>query len=137
MSKADGFFKVNRAIFNHSIWQDVGEFRLFILLVGQAMFSDGVSVGSVELKRGQYIRSYRMLREDLMYLENNSMKYYSVSKIKRMIDNLVLNKRITKVDTEHGTLFTITNYNLYQDKTVVDDVDTEQQQNSNGTATEQ
>jgi hypothetical protein len=110
-----GAFQTSRDIFLNPIWQDVPKFRIFFYIVGNAVFSDdGVRVGGVHLKRGQYLRSYRNLQEDLTYLENRSIKKYSLSVIKRKIDQLILEKRLEIEECELGTLFTVVNYAIYQ-----------------------
>jgi len=107
-------FYISRDIFENDIWQKPTELRLFLYLVGKAMFTDGVKIGGIELKRGQFIRSYRNIVKDLAYIENNAVKEYSLSTISKLIDKLINEDRITKEDTELGTLFTITNYSQYQ-----------------------
>ena len=107
-------FYISRDIFENDIWQKPTELRLFLYLIGKAMFTDGVKIGGVELKRGQFIRSYRNIVKDLIYIENNAVKEYSLSTISKLIDKLINENRITKEDTELGTLFTITNYSQYQ-----------------------
>ncbi|MCM3573318.1 DnaD domain protein [Mesobacillus subterraneus] len=110
-----GAFQTSREIFNNPIWQDVIKFRLFFYIVGNAVFSEeGVKQGSILIKRGQYLRSYRNLAADLEYLENKSLKRYSLSVIKKKIDQLVMEKRLKVEETELGTLFTVVNYALYQ-----------------------
>ena len=136
-----GVFQIDRAIFDNSIWNNVVEFRVFFYIVGNAVWKEeGVKVGNVHVKRGQYLRSYRNLREDLMYIENNKIKYYGIATIKRTIDKLVVDGRLEKEETEHGTLFTVVNYSLYQGSTGLilvawNEVGTqmEQQRNSSGT----
>ena len=64
MSK--GAFQTSREIFANPIWQDIPKFRIFFYIYGNAVFSkDGALVGGMELKRGQFLRPYRNLREDL------------------------------------------------------------------------
>lgn len=110
-----GVFQVDREIFDNSIWQNPAEFRLFFYILGNAVWSEeGVKCGDLLVQRGQYLRSYRKLREDLMYVENNAIKYYSLSHIKKLTDKLVVDGRIEKKDTELGTLFTVVNYCKYQ-----------------------
>lgn len=110
-----GVFQVDREIFDNSIWQNPAEFRLFFYILGNAVWSEeGVKYGDVLIQRGQYLRSYRNLRNDLMYTENNAIKYYSLSHIKKLVDKLVADGRIEKEDTELGTLFTVVNYTKYQ-----------------------
>ena len=109
-----GKFQLSREIFEHSIWQNPAEFRLFVYLIGKAMFSDGVNVGDYKLNKGQYLRSYRKLRDDLMYIENNEIKHYSLGTVKNLVDKLVRDGRIETLKTELGTLFTVVNYAQYQ-----------------------
>lgn len=110
-----GAFQTSREIFNNPIWQDVIKFRLFFYIVGNAVFSEeGVKQGNILIKRGQYLRSYRNLAADLEYLENRSLKRYSISVIKKKIDQLVMEKRLKVEETELGTLFTVVNYAVYQ-----------------------
>ena len=110
-----GAFLTSREIFTHPIWSDVIKFRLFFFIVGNAMFSDeGVEVGGINLSRGQFLRSYRNLASDLEYLDNRSLKKYSISVIKKKVDQLVKENRLRVEDTELGTLFTVVNYDTYQ-----------------------
>lgn len=108
------WFKINRNIFDSDIWNDVTTFRLFILLIGKATHQDGVKVSGLELKQGQYLRSYRKLAEDLEYKEGRGTKSYSVGTISKCVDRLVKSQRVSKEETEYGTLFTVLNYAIYQ-----------------------
>lgn len=135
---AGGSFQTSREIFEHPIWQDVTKFRLFFYIYGQAVFSDdGVRVGDMFLKRGQYLRSYRNLSKDLEYIENRQIKSYSISTIKRTIDKLVKENRLLIDDTELGTLFTVVNYEEYQGFGSIKKDNLAQRGNSVGTEAEQ
>jgi len=110
-----GAFQTSREIFENSIWQDVPKFRIFFYIVGNAVFAEGgTTVAGIHLKRGQYLRAYRNLATDLEYIENRSVKRYSLSVISRKIEQLVKEERIKIEDTELGTLFTVLNYAMYQ-----------------------
>lgn len=133
-----GVFQIDRKIFESDIWNNVIEFRIFFYILGNAIWKkEGVHVGNIHIKRGQYLRSYRNLREDLMYIENNAIKYYSLSTLKRAVDKLVLDERLDKEETPLGTLFTVVNYCEYQWLRGVVSDNLEQQRNSDGTPTEQ
>lgn len=139
-----GAFQTSRDIFENPIWQNIVEFRLFFLIYGKATFKEGVKKGNTVLNRGQWIRSFRNLQTDLMYLENRSEKTYSLSTIKRAVDNLVKQERIKILECELGTLFEVVNYAKYQDlntyKNVIENAErteSEQQENSNETQREQ
>lgn len=133
-----GAFQTSREIFDNPIWQDVPKFRIFFYIYGNAVFSEeGVRIGDITVKRGQYLRSYRNLISDLEYIENKSIKKYSVSVIKRKVDQLVKENRLKIEDTEYGTLFTVVNYEEYQGFERYKKDNVEQRRNSVGTAEEQ
>ncbi|WP_270999025.1 DnaD domain-containing protein [Listeria seeligeri] len=133
-----GAFQMSREIFENNIWSDVIKFRLFFYIVGNAVFSEnGVMKGGIQIGRGQYLRSFRNLREDLLYYDNNAEKFYSLSTIKEKIDELVREERLEITTTKLGTLFTVRNYALYQDLNNYSGTSSERLPNSHRTATEQ
>jgi hypothetical protein len=135
---AEGAFQTDRKIFNNPIWKNVAKFRLFFFIYGNAVFAEeGKNVGGIHVVRGQFLRSYRNLAEDLEYLENNSIKRYSVSHIKKLIDELVSEQRLLTEPTELGTLFTVLNYEHYQGFERFKKDGREQRENSVRTAREQ
>lgn len=133
-----GVFQVDREIFDNSIWNNVAEFRLFFYILGQAVWKEaGVNIGGILVGRGQYLRSYRNLREDLVYTENKAVKYYSISHIKKITDKLVADERLKKEETELGTLFTVVNYCIYQGFERFENDNREQSENGQRTEQEQ
>lgn len=108
------WFRIYREIFDSDIWIDVTTFRLFMLLIGRATHQDDIKIAGVNLKRGEYLRSYRMLAKDLAYKEGRGRKEYSLRTIKRSIDKLISAERVNVRETEQGTVFTIVNYAEYQ-----------------------
>ncbi|MCK6164058.1 hypothetical protein KZX64_10725 [Bacillus pumilus] len=110
-----GWVKLHRKILEHELWNDVTTFRLFTLLVMKASHQDGFKMNGVVLNKGQYIRSYSKLCEDLAYKEGRGLKKLSKSTIMRSIKKLVMNNIITVSETELGTLFTIVKYESYQE----------------------
>ena len=137
-----GAFLTSREIFENPIWQNIVEFRLFFLIYGKAIFSEeGYKQGNVFIGKGQWLRSYRNLQSDLEYIENRSVKKYSLSTIKRAVDNLVKDGRIKIEDTELGTLFTVVNYARYQGldnykKNIENAERTQSERRANGNETE-
>src|SRR5690625_4632350 len=109
-----GWFKINREMFESDIWADVTTFRLFILLIGKASHEDGYRHRGMILNKGQWVRSYRKLADDLSYKEGRGFKKYSLNTIKRCVQKLVESERIVTEETELGTLFTVVNYQDYQ-----------------------
>jgi hypothetical protein len=113
---SDTPFIVNRDIFDNGIWKNIIEFRLFILIFGKARFDKKpLDMNLFKISRGQWLRSYRKLQDDLEFYYNNAMRKYSLSQIKKAVDSLVNSERIQVEDTELGTLFTVVNYEYYQD----------------------
>ena len=141
----ENWFKLHRKIFDNEIWDDLKLFRFFVYLIGQAVFAkSGVDKGNIHIKRGQLLKSYRKIQDELQYIENNSVKQYSLSVIKRMIKKLKDKEMIETKTTKLGTLFTIINYAKYQDREAEKDkrikelrTELEQQKNSRRTPPEQ
>jgi len=112
---SEGVFQTDREIFSNPVWKNVLKFRLFFFIYGNAVYLEaGKDYSSMHINRGQLLKSYRKLQEGLEYIENRSIKQYSLSQIKKAIDELIDEKRLTKFDTELGTLFTVCNYEEYQ-----------------------
>lgn len=110
-----GWFKIHRELFESELWHDVSTLRLFLFLLAQASHKDGIKTKGIELQRGQYVRSYRKLADDLSYKEGRGYKKYSLSTIKSCVNKLIDAERVNVKETEAGTLFTILNYAKYQD----------------------
>lgn len=134
---AFGAFLMSREIFDHHIFSDQIKFRLFVYILGKAVFAEeGVKKGNVHIKRGQYLRSLRNLREDLLYFENNSEKMYSISTLQRKITELVADGSLQAENTKLGTLFTVVNYNKYQGFDYYQGASLEHQRNTDRTPAE-
>lgn len=138
-----GDFQTSRELFDHPIWKNIVEFRLFFLIYGKAIFSeDGYWAASdLKLERGQWLRSTRKIQEDLSYIENRQIKTYSTSVINRCIKKLEREQRICTKTHELGTVFTVLNYDVYQGFGRFNnnnlEHNLEQHQNSVGTVEEQ
>lgn len=109
-----GWIKLHRKITDHDIWNDVTTFRLFTLLLTKASHRDGLKVSGYTLNRGQYLRSYTKLMEDLSYKEGRGLKKVSKSTVSRSVNKLIENGMVTVHETELGTVFTVCKYHLYQ-----------------------
>lgn len=135
---AGGAFLISREVFENDLWTDTTKFRIFFFIVGNAVFAEeGVKKAGVHIKRGQYLRSLRNLREDLMYYERNAEKLYGMATLNRKINELVNEGRLQIEHTKVGTLFTVVNYEKYQGFDHYKSDSSEQQRNSNGTPAEQ
>ncbi|MBN6887764.1 DnaD/phage-associated family protein [Cytobacillus horneckiae] len=109
-----GWIKLHRRILDNDLWHDVTTFRLFTLLLLRATHKDGVKTKSIVLKRGQYLRSYSKLAEDLEFREGRGFKKVSKSTIKRSVQKLIDAGMVTVSETDSGTVFTIVKYQGYQ-----------------------
>lgn len=109
-----GWIKFHRKILDNEIWQDVTAFRLFTLLLLKASHKDGVKTRGIEVNRGQYLRAYSKLAEDLEYMEGRGYKKVSKSTVERKVKKLVEASMVSVSETVSGTLFTITKYDDYQ-----------------------
>lgn len=115
MDWGETFFNVHRKIFENGIWKHPVELRLFLWILGNSQFSEkGMNYGAIKIQRGQYLRSYRKLQCDLIYVENRTVKKYSLSTIERAVKQLIAMQIIAVCGTELGTLFTVLNYDKYQ-----------------------
>ncbi|MFA5307747.1 MAG: hypothetical protein WC365_09920 [Candidatus Babeliales bacterium] len=133
----EGKFQTDRAIFENEIWKHTLKFRLFFYIYGNAVFSEaGVDKGGIHISRGQFLRSFRGLQDDLEYIENHAVKRYSLSQIKRAVDELATEKRINFTVVSLGTLFTVLNYEQYQGFEQFNNRSIEQRKNTVGTEKE-
>ncbi|MCM3396457.1 DnaD domain protein [Oceanobacillus profundus] len=140
-----GWIKLHRKILDNEIWNDVTTFRLFTLLLLRASHKDGIKTKSIVINRGQYLRSYSKLAEDLEFKEGRGFKKVSKSTIKRSVQKLIDAGMVTVSETDSGTVFTIAKYQDYQaiDEDTEDvsgtdsDTLTERTQNEVGTNPEQ
>jgi len=134
----EGAFQTDRLIFENKIWKNVLKFRLFFFIYGNAVFSEsGVDIDDIHLNRGQFLRSYRNLQSDLEYVENHAVKQYSLSQVKRYVQELVQEKRIKLEVSQLGTLFTVVNYEQYQGFERFNNGSIEQRKNTERTDEEQ
>lgn len=109
-----GWIKFHRKILDNEIWHDVITFRLFTLLLLKASHQDGIKIRGTEINRGQYLRSYSKLAEDLEFKEKRGYKKVAKSTILRSVKKLVSEGMVSISETDNGTLFTIVKYQDYQ-----------------------
>lgn len=109
-----GWIKFHRKILDNEIWHDVTAFRLFTFLLLKASHKDGIKTRGIVINRGQYLRSYSKLAEDLEYMEGRSRKKIPKSTIERKVKKLVDEGMVSISETVSGTLFSILKYDTYQ-----------------------
>jgi hypothetical protein len=133
----EGKFQTDRAIFENEIWKHSLKFRLFFFIYGNAVFTEaGIDKGDIHIGRGQFLRSYRTLQEDLELIENHAVKRFSLSQIKAAADELVVEERLKIFTTSLGTLFTVVNYEEYQGFECFKDSSIERRKNAERTPKE-
>ncbi|GAA0454175.1 hypothetical protein [Alkalibacillus silvisoli] len=105
-----GWVKLERNLLEEEVWTDLLAFRLYTFLLLKASHQEQFKYGGIVLKRGQYIRSYSKLQEDLRYKAGRGTTLVSKSTINRTIKRLVKLELISVEHTIEGTLFTVLNY---------------------------
>lgn len=137
-----GWIKLYRKLLDNEIWHDPLALRLFILLLLRAAHED-TKVNGIEIKRGQWLRSYSNLSEDLGYKVGRGMKKIPKTTLFHCINKLKTFGMIAVDETKHGTLFTVVNYEQYQgfsgsdetERGTVDGTNLERTWNERGTKT--
>lgn len=112
MDKASkGFIKLDRAIFEHWIFQDAEKFKAFVDLIQLMRFRDGeLLIGNeiVVVPRGSYYTSILKLADRWGWSRDKTRAFLTLLEKQNMI----------KVkSTTKGTMLTLENYRLYQDET--------------------
>jgi hypothetical protein len=140
-----GWVKLTKQFTNDELWFNVTAFRLYVWILMKASYADGIVLNGMKLKKGQYIRAYSQLSEDLMYIEGRSKKALAKSTVKRAVDKLVKKGMLMAEETPLGTLFTVVNSDDFRCLDGTDDffcppfreTELEQPQNDNKTKLEQ
>lgn len=98
------YIKLSRNILEWEWWHDINTFRVFIFLLLKANWKDGTWKGTM-VKRGSYISSLDKLAEDTDLTRDE---------VRTVIKHLTKTKEITTHATRKYTVFTVVNYDLYQ-----------------------
>ena len=115
-----GFIKLDRAIFEHWIFQDAEKFKAFVDLIQLMRWKDEkLIIGNkvIEIPRGSYYTSELKLAERWGWSRNKIRDYLKLLESEGMI---------IKKGTTKGTMLTLENYDFYQG-----DGTTEKQQKNN------
>lgn len=128
-----GHFLISRSIYTSAIWAKHPQFlRLWIWLLGKAVFQNGYTFKGHVLKRGELITTYSEISDALSYGFNRAILKPTVKEIRIMlswlqsegmilmkpiIDGTLVNKgrpfELTRAYV--GLLISIVNYDVYQD----------------------
>lgn len=108
-----GFFKIQREYLETSEWangEPFDEAKAWIDIVGRANYAEAEI-----FYRGKYQRVHRgQLATSEVYLANRWN--WSRGRVRRFLRNLIDASRITTDKTRVGTIITVVNYDIYQDK---------------------
>lgn len=99
------YIKIERKILDWEWWHDINTCRVFIFLLLKANWKDDMWKG-VLVKRGSYISSLDKLANDTDLTRDE---------VRTAIKHLKNTKEITTQSTRKYTVFTVVNYDLYQD----------------------
>lgn len=99
------YIKLYRDVLEWGWYRNPNTCRLFIHMLLKANWKDGKFEGKV-IERGSFVSSTRRLSEELDM---------TIDEIRTAIKHLEDEKVITKQTTNKYTVFTVKNYNLYQD----------------------
>lgn len=99
------YIKLNRSILEWEWWADINTTRLFLYMLLKANWKDGKFKG-IDVPRGSFISSIAKLSEGTGL---------SSDEVRTAIGHLVKSNTITKQSTSRFTLFSLVNYDLYQD----------------------
>ncbi|MCI2779172.1 hypothetical protein ACQR22_01280 [Clostridium perfringens] len=126
-----GFIKLDRAIFEHWIFQDAEKFKAFVDLIQLMRFKDEtLIIGNdvITIPRGSFYTSELKLAERWGW---------SRKKVRSYLDLLSKEGMLIKKGTTKGTTLTLVNYDFYQGEGTTKGTSKEHQKNNEGTSKEQ
>lgn len=101
----NGFVKFDRKIANWRWYHDVNTFKLFFHLIITANY-EPKPFENIIVQRGQRVASYQSLATETQM---------SVQNVRTALNHLISTGEVTRQSTSKYTVFTIVNYNMYQD----------------------
>lgn len=101
------YIKLSRKILDWEWWHDINTCRVFIYFLLKANWKDGTWKG-VEVKRGSYISSLDKVADETDLTRDE---------VRTALKHLIKTKEITTVATRKYTVFSVVNYDLYQNVT--------------------
>ena len=102
---ASGWVNLHRKILGWEWYSDINTCRLFIHMLLKANWQEGKFRGTT-VPRGSFISTTSKLAEETRLTNNEA---------RTAISHLIATNEITKQSTNKYTVFTVVNYNLYQD----------------------
>ena len=99
------YVKISRSILDWEWWMDMNTTRVFLYMIIRANWKEGNFKG-IEISRGSFVASIASISAGTG-LTNDE--------VRTAIRHLIKSKNITKQSTNKYTVFTVLNYDLYQD----------------------
>ncbi|RBP00198.1 hypothetical protein [Rossellomorea aquimaris] len=102
-----GWRKLEKDMVETEIFHHPEDIRMYVWILIHATHKDGVQVGDVVLREGQYIRSIGKLQEDLWFYNGKKKDAYATSRIQRSIKRLEKCGWLKAEKFKHGFIFTV------------------------------
>lgn len=99
------YIKIDRKILDWEWWPDINTHRLFMLMLLKANWKDG-SFKGIEVPRGSFVSSIAKLAE---------LSNLTIDEVRTALKHLKRTNEITSKSHSKFTVFTVNNYNAYQD----------------------
>lgn len=99
------YIKIDRKILEWEWWEDINTFRLFVYMLLKANWKEG-SFKGMKIPRGSLVSSISKLSE---------ATNLTVDEVRTALKHLKCTKEITSKSHSKFTVFTVNNYDLYQD----------------------
>jgi len=111
-----GFFPLYRKLMDSDIWhRDDFQLKLWIYLLLNARYKD-TEIRGITVKRGQYLRSYAKMADDLKLIHGRGFKARNPEGVRYGCDAMAKAGMITVEGNLFGVLITIVNYDTYNPK---------------------
>lgn len=104
------YIKVSRGILEWEWWSDINTTRVFLYMLLKANWKDGKFKG-IDIPRGSFVASIASIAQGTS-LTNDE--------VRTAIKHLISSHTITKQSTNKYTVFSVVNYELYQDTSQTD-----------------
>lgn len=104
------YIKVSRGILDWEWWSDINTTRVFLYMLIKANWKDGKFKG-IDIPRGSFVASIASIANGTSLTQDE---------VRTAIKHLISSQTITKQSTNKYTVFSVLNYELYQDVSQAD-----------------
>lgn len=109
-----GFIRLPREILEHKVFENPFDFRMLLLFMTSATFKEELEHDGKVLKKGEWIRSYRKLQQDLKYTNGIVETIPSLWQIQQSVRRLTEYGFIHKSSTGSSTVFRLSDVLIEQ-----------------------